>query len=119
MEASKKDVDILLIQEHNLTAGDKELVAKTARERGYHHCVGYVNRHGGSAVFASMTTFPIIPPPLHACIALMNRRVTAMELERQEGDALRVASMYVPVQPRERLQFLAKLKKKTAWKAWT
>ena len=42
----------------------------------------------------------------------MNGRVTARELKRQEGDALRVASMYVPVQPRERLQFLAKLEKK-------
>ena len=68
IEASKKDVDILLIQEHNLTAGDKELVAKTARERGYHHCVGYVNRHGGSAVFASMTTFPVPPPPMRASL---------------------------------------------------
>lgn len=35
-----------------------------------------------------------------------------MTLERQGGDALRVASMYVPALPRVRLQFLAKLEKK-------
>ena len=58
-----------------------------------------------------MHTFPVPPPP-DACIGSMNGRITTMTLERQGGKALKVASMYVPVQPRERLQFLARLEKK-------
>ena len=81
-EAYKKGVDILLVQEHNLTPAHDKLVRRTANERGFYPCVGFVQNCGGSAIFASMHTFPVPPPP-DACIASMSGRITKMTLERQ------------------------------------
>ena len=112
IEASKKEVDILLIQEHNFTIAQQDEVNATARNRGYHACVGYVHRNGGSAIFAREDTFPDTPPK-HACMSALGGRVTTMELTQREGKRLKVASMYVPAKPNERLHFLMRLSNKS------
>lgn len=49
---------------------------------------------------------------MHVCIAFMGDGVIGYHTTRTTGrNALKVAIMYVPVQPRERPQFLIKLEK--------
>ena len=109
LEAEKKKVDILLIQEHNLTQDWEGSVEEITANRGYHACIGYVTRSGGAAVFARKQTFPLIDEQPTTGESSLSGRIATMKIPMPDGRPLKVASMYVPAQAQERERFIRRL----------
>lgn len=106
IEASRTDWTSYLFQGHNCTlAQEKKDVTMTARNGNYHACVGHLHRSVGSVFFAKRIHISW-PSSQYSCMSTLKGRVTTMELTRQEGKRLKVANLYVPAKPKERLLHL-------------
>ena len=109
LEADKKKVDILLIQEHNLTQDWENRVEEITDNRGYHACIGYVTRSGGAAIFIRKQAFPMKDEQTVTGDTALGGRVATMTIPMPSGRPLKVASMYVPAQAQDRERFIRKL----------
>ena len=109
LEADKKKVDILLIQEHNFTQEWETKIEEITANRGYHACIGYVTRSGGAAVFARRQAFPMNDEKKVTTESSLGGRIATMTIPMPNGKPLKVASMYVPAQAQDRERFIRRL----------
>ena len=109
LEADKKKVDILLIQEHNFTQEWETKIEEITTNRGYHACIGYVTRSGGAAIFARRQAFPMNDGQKVTTESALGGRIATMTIPMPNGKPLKVASMYVPAQAQDRERFIRRL----------
>jgi exonuclease III len=111
---SKRNADVLLLQEHGLHPKDKSRFTRICRRYGYLCFAAYLpttRTRGGTAVLIKWTAFGL--GPKHALVykTFLNAGAVTVQLPAKEGDQpLSYASVYVPVRPPARRLFLRNLR---------
>ena len=109
-EATSARVDILLIQEHNISHAHEASALAVAKDRGYVACIGFAaHGRGGSAVFIRREAFELQERETLPFSTHLGGRVTVCHVPAKEG-SIRCCSMYIPSQASERGHFLSRLR---------
>ena len=118
-EATTARVDILLIQEHNISYKHEASALAIAKDRGYVACIGFTTGgRGGSAVFIRRDAFELQERETLPFSTHLGGRVTVCQVPAKEG-SIRCCSMYVPSQASERGHFLSRLRAARIMRAYS
>ena len=109
-EASNARVDVLMVQEHNISYAHETSVLAIAKDRGYVACIGFAEGgRGGSAIFVRRDAFGLAEGEVVPFSTHLGGRVTVCQVPAREG-SIPCCSMYVPSQASERGHFLRRLR---------